>query len=137
MNSPKQERILLVDNNLLLLERIASELRAKSFDVVTTDSGLQAFHHIRNRSCPIDWLFTRATLSGLIDGWILADEYHDEHSDRAAVIASSHMRVSTQGHIVLKDPSPTAVIEAMRRTILQSHSHDFPISTNRQEKCAA
>lgn len=137
MNSPKQERVLLVDNNILFLERIASELRAKNFEIITTDSGLQAFHHVRNRSYPIDWLFTRATLPGLIDGWILADEYYDRHFNRAAVIASSHARISTQGHLVLKDPSLIAVLDAMRCTILQRQSHDFPISAKCQVKHAA
>jgi len=68
MISSKQDRILIVDNNSLFLERIALELRTKNFDVVATKSGLYAFQIMRSWSRPIDWLFTRASLTGLIDG---------------------------------------------------------------------
>lgn len=115
MNTKEQERILIVDTNPLFLEKLALELRARNFDVVAAASGAQAFDALRNWDYPIDWLFSRATLPGLIDGWILADEYHDTHPDRPAVIAASCAKVSAQGHISLKDPSPTVVLDTMRR----------------------
>ena len=63
---------------------------------------------------PIDWLYTRADLPGLVDGWILADEYHDHRPDRAAVIAASAERLSGQGHVVLRKPSLAAALDAIR-----------------------
>ena len=134
MNTTEQERILVVDANPLFLERLAQEFRARNLDVVTTGSGTQAFHLLRDWDHPIDWLFSRATLPGLIDGWILADEYHDSHPDRSAVIAASQARVSAQGHIILKDPSPTAVHDTMRCIMARNRSSEMPRHTERDEE---
>jgi CheY-like chemotaxis protein len=122
MNTTEQERILIVDINPLFLERLALELRARNFDVVVTESATQALQILRDWHRPIDWLFSRAILPGLIDGWILADEYHDSYPNRAAVIAAPEVRVSAQGHIVLKDPPPTAVLETMRCIMSRNQS---------------
>jgi CheY-like chemotaxis protein len=134
MNTSEQERILIVDTNPLFLERLALDLRARNFDVVATGSGVQAFHILRDWSRPIDWLFSRATLPGLIDGWILADEYHDSHPARAAVIGAAHARGSAQGHIVLKDPSPAAVLDSMRCIMAQHQASETPSHTERDAK---
>jgi CheY-like chemotaxis protein len=134
MNTTEQERILIVDTNPLFLDRVARELRARNFDVVAAESGVRAFHILRDWTRPIDWLFSRATLSGLIDGWILADEYHDSHPTRAAVIAASQERVSAQGHIILKDPSPAAVLDSMRWIMAQHQPSETPSHTERDEE---
>ena len=134
MNKTEQKRILLVDTNPLFLERLALELRARNFDVVATGCGAQALHFLRDWHRPIDWLFSRATLPGLIDGWILADEYHDSHPNRGAVIAASQARVSAQGHIILKDPSPTAVLDTMRGIMAQNQSSEVSSHTERDEE---
>jgi DNA-binding response OmpR family regulator len=134
MNATEQERILIVDTNPLLLERLALELRARNFDVVAAESGAQAFHVLRDWRRPIDWLFSRATLPGLIDGWILADEYHDSHPSRTAVIAASKARVSVQAHIILKDPSATAVLDTLRCIMAQNQSSKIPIHTEADEE---
>ncbi|QRM32448.1 response regulator [Microvirga sp. VF16] len=134
MNTTEQECILVVDANPLFLERLARELRARNFDVVATESGTQAFHLLRDWRRPIDWLFSRAILPGLIDGWILADEYHDSHPHRAVVIAASQAKVSAQGHIILKDPSPTAVLATMRGIMAQSQSSEISNHTLRDKE---
>jgi CheY-like chemotaxis protein len=133
MKTTNQERILLVDTNPMYLERLAQELRARHFDVVATGSGEQAFHVLRDWQHPVDWLFSRASLPGLIDGWILADEYHDSHPTRAAVLAASQARGSAQGHIVLEDPSPAAVLNALRGITAQHHASEVPSQTEREE----
>jgi CheY-like chemotaxis protein len=133
MTTTNQERILLVDTNPLFLERVAQELRSRNFDVVATGSGEQAFHVLRDWHYPVDWLFSRASLPGLIDGWILADEYHDSHPARAAVIGAAQARVSAQGHIVLEDPSPAAVLDAMRGITAQHHASEIPSHAERDE----
>jgi CheY-like chemotaxis protein len=134
MNTTEQERILIVDTNPLFLDRVARELRARNFDVLAAESGVRAFHILRDWTRPIDWLFSRATLSGLIDGWSLADEYHDSHPTRAAVIAASQERVSAQGHIILKDPSPAAVLDSMRWIMAQHQPSETPSRTERDEE---
>jgi CheY-like chemotaxis protein len=133
MNTTNQERILLVDTNPLFLERLAQELRARHFDVVATGSGEQAFHVLRDWTHPVEWLFSRATMPGLIDGWILADEYHDSHPTRAAVIAAPQTKVCAQGHIVLQDPSPAAVLDTLWGITAQHHASDIPTHAERDE----
>jgi CheY-like chemotaxis protein len=133
MNTSEQERILIVDTNPLFLERLALDLRARNFDVVTAGSGVQAFHVLRDWDHPVDWLFSRATLPGLIDGWILADEYHDSHPSRSAVIASPQAKVSAQGHIVLQDPSPTAVLDSMRCIMARNGASETLSQAEREE----
>ena len=134
MNTTEQERILIVDTNPLFLERVAQELRARNFDVVAAESGVRAFHILRDWTRPVDWLFSRATLPGLIDGWILADEYHDSHPNRAAVIAASQAKVCAQGHIVLQDPSPAAVLDTMQCIMAQNQAPEIASNTEGNEE---
>jgi CheY-like chemotaxis protein len=134
MTTTNQERILLVDTNPLFLEKLAQGLRARHFDVVATGSGEQAFHVLRDWHHPVDWLFSRASLPGLIDGWILADEYHDSHPARAAVIGAIQVRVSVQGHIVLQDPSPAAVLDTLRGIMAQHHASEILSHAEREER---
>ena len=133
MNTTDQERILLVDPNPLFLEKLTRELRARNFDVVATESGAQAFHVLRDWHRPVDWLFSRASLPGLIDGWILADEYHDSHPARAAVIGAAQARTSAQGHIVLEDPSPAAVLDTLRGITAQHQASEILSHAERDE----
>ena len=108
------ERILIADTDTAFRESLTRHLRASGFEVVTAATGESAFSLLRDWHRPISWLYTRADLPGLIDGWILSDEYHDSHPDRAAVIAASSERVSVQGHLVLSEPSLAAALYALR-----------------------
>ena len=108
------ERILIAETNKGFRESLAKRLRSSGFEVVTSMSGESAFYLLRDRMRPIDWLYSRADLPGLMDGWILADEYHDSYPDRAAVIAAAGERISVQGHVVLKEPSLAAALDAIR-----------------------
>jgi DNA-binding NarL/FixJ family response regulator len=108
------KRILIADPDAAFRERLAQYLRAHGFEVLTAATGESAFHLLRDWYHPVGWLYTRADLPGLIDGWILADEYHDRYPDRAAVIAASREDISAKGHVVLDEPSPVAALEAIR-----------------------
>jgi hypothetical protein len=59
---------------------------------------------VRDWSGPIGWLYARAALPRLIDGWILADAYHEVHVRRPVVIAAAEARASDRD-IVLAQPS--------------------------------
>ncbi|MBD2750609.1 hypothetical protein IC232_28570 [Microvirga sp. BT688] len=116
MERPPQgtyERMLIVDTDTAFRESLTRELRASGFEVVNAATGESAFSLLRDWRRPIGWLYTRADLPGLIDGWILADEYRDGHPDRAAVIAASRERASAQGHVVLSQPSLAAALDAL------------------------
>jgi CheY-like chemotaxis protein len=122
MNKNRPDRILVVDNNPIFRETLAQRLRAAGCDVTTAATGEHAFLILRDWQHPIGWLYTRATLPILIDGWILADEYHDTYPTRPVVIAASKARSSACGDIILSHPSPAAVLETVQRFINASHS---------------
>jgi CheY-like chemotaxis protein len=121
MNKNGRDRILVVDNNPIFRETLAQWLRAAGYDVTTSDTGEHAFLILRDWQHPIGWLYTRAGLPILIDGWILADEYHDMYPTRPAVIAAAEAR-SSCGDLILGQPSPAAVLEVIRQLISASHN---------------
>jgi DNA-binding NtrC family response regulator len=106
--------ILIVDGNLNFRERLAQEFRSANYKVLTTSTGEEAFFILRRRSHQIGWFYSRAVLAGLIDGWILADEYREIHPDRPAVISAHDARFTARGDIVLREPTVDVVSETMR-----------------------
>ncbi|WP_052955080.1 response regulator [Microvirga vignae] len=106
MSATNPQRILIADNNPDFRGRLAHCLRTRGHDVITAEAGERAFVALHDWSRPIDWLYTRAAPPGLIDGWILVDEYHETHQNRAVIISGSEARISSQGDIVLKQPIP-------------------------------
>jgi CheY-like chemotaxis protein len=113
MSTVNPQRILIADDNQDFRERLAHCLRARGHHVITAATGERAFVALRDCRRPIDRLYARAALPGLIDGWLLADEYHEMHRNRAVVISSSEARISSQGDIVLKQPMPPMAFEAI------------------------
>ena len=117
MNIVKPQRILIVDDNAIIRETLAQWLRREGHDGITAATGTRAFLVLRDFGRAIDWLYTRAALPGLIDGWILADAYHDRHADRPVILAGAAAGLSSQGDIVLNQPTPRAVFDALRRAL--------------------
>lgn len=117
MSTSEAERILVVDDNHIFRETLAQRLRDAGYRVATAETGERAFLALRDRDRPVDWLYTRASLPRLIDGWIIADAYHDHQRNRAVVVAAAETRMSRQGDIVLKHPSVTCVLDTLRHII--------------------
>jgi DNA-binding NtrC family response regulator len=113
MNSVPHDCILIVDSNPDFRERLAQEFRSASYNVFTAGTGEEAFLILRRRPHQIGWLFSRAALSGLIDGWVLADEYHQTHPSRPVVISAHDTRFTARGDIVLREPAVDVVSEAI------------------------
>ncbi|WP_162820823.1 response regulator [Microvirga calopogonii] len=121
MDTDRRDRILVADHNPTFRETLVRRLRAAGYEVTTADTGEHAFLTLRDWQHPIEWLYTRAGLPILIDGWILADEYHDTYPARPAVIAAAKVRPSRQGDIILAHPSPASVLEIIRELIAARH----------------
>ncbi len=117
MGTLNPQRILVADDNPIFRETLAQRLRILGHDVITAETGERAFLILRDWSRPIGWLYTRAALPGLIDGWILADEYHDTYKNRKVILSGTDARVSSQGDPVLRQPSPAAVLKALCQTL--------------------
>jgi DNA-binding NtrC family response regulator len=115
--SGARARILVVDTDQGFREDLEQELAAEGYELLTAGTGRRAFSLLRDWRNPIGWLYTRAALDSLIDGRVLADEYHSTHPERPVIIAASNARSSMSGDIVLEDPTPSAVADAVRRAI--------------------
>ncbi|MBD2750347.1 hypothetical protein IC232_27180 [Microvirga sp. BT688] len=122
MSRGDQDFVLVVDDNIIFRNSLAEWLRDLGYEVIAAETGEIAFVELRGWPRRIGWLYSRARLPGLICGWILADEYHDIHPHRAAVLTSTEAKTSSQGHIILQDPSLAAVLEALLQQIDQSHT---------------
>ena len=125
MSTVNRHRILIADDNPIVRETVAQWLRSQGHEAITADTGERAFLALRDWSHPIGWLYTRAVLPGLVDGWILADEYHDTHRDRAVILAGAEQRVSSRGDLVLKRPTPVAVFNAIRQALVAAETTTF------------
>ena len=137
MSTNEHERILVVDDNHIFRETLAQRLRESGYQVATAETGERAFLALRDWSRPVGWLYTRAKLPCLIDGWILADEYHDSHAGRAVIIAAPEARISRQGDIILQQPSLTTVLDTLRHAIESDRSTVMaPSSANEQQRAA-
>jgi len=138
MSAHEQDRILVVDDNPLLRETLAQRLRDAGYNVISVATGERAFLALRDWSHPVDWLYTRANLPGLVDGWILADEYHDRHPNRAVVIATTEARSSRQRDLILKQPALSSVLESVRHAIEADRSKLAAARANADDhRCAA
>jgi CheY-like chemotaxis protein len=120
MRSPqqKQTRVLVVDPNPMSRQLTAEYLQSLGYDVVSAATGERALVVLREWSRRVDWLYTAVDLPGLVDGWILADEYHQSHPSRPVIYAdrTSIERRAKPNAIFLPVPvSPMAVSRVLRQ----------------------
>ncbi|KLK90113.1 hypothetical protein AA309_27550 [Microvirga vignae] len=86
VRNPLRERILILKANGDFRSSLALVLREADFAVMTAVTGERAFRLLHDWRRQVDRLYSQATLPGLIDGWILADQHHDNHPNRPAII---------------------------------------------------
>jgi CheY-like chemotaxis protein len=87
--SRSKATVLVVEDDSLARELLAQLLQAGGYDVIATPTGDQALLILCHQGREIDWLVSRVSLPGLVCGWILADEYHEHHPARPALLLSS------------------------------------------------
>lgn len=87
--SPRPCRVLVVDNDGVSREMIAQLLEGAGFQVLQAGTGERALLTLRECGRRIDWLFTAIDLPGLVDGWIVGDEFRLAHPGRPVVFARS------------------------------------------------
>jgi CheY-like chemotaxis protein len=120
MRSPqqKQPRILVVDPNPMSRQLTAEYLQSAGYDVVSAATGERALVVLCEWPRRVDWLYTAVELPGLVDGWILADEYHQTHPSRPVIYADrkSMERRAKPRSVFLHGPvSPMAVLRTLRQ----------------------
>lgn len=115
----KQPRVLVVDPNRMSRPLTAEYLQSAGYDVVSAATGERGLILLREWPRHVDWLYTAIDLPGLVDGWILADEYHQTHPSRPVIYAGSKSleRRAKPNEIFLPGPvSPKAVLRTLRQT---------------------
>ena len=86
--SRSKATVLVVEDDALVRELLTQLLCAGGFDVIAAPAGDRALLILCQLGEEIDWLVSKVGLPGLVCGWILADEYHEHHPDRPALLLS-------------------------------------------------
>jgi two-component system OmpR family response regulator len=81
--------VLVVETDAMTREILAQLLHVAGYEVLTADTGERALLTLREPGQRIDWLYTDVTLPGLVDGWILAEEFHHQHPLRPIIYSST------------------------------------------------
>jgi CheY-like chemotaxis protein len=81
-------RILVVENEPIAREILADLLKMAGYDVLSTHNGEQALLTLLQERGRIDCLFTAVELPGLVDGWMLAEEFRIADVARPVVFAT-------------------------------------------------
>lgn len=114
-------RVLVVEDNDILLETITAVFEAQGLTVLTAMSGEDALQLLRAHGAAIDWLFTDIQLPGIIDGWMVADEYRLSHPLRPVIYASTaacDRRRTVMGSIFVEKPAPLAEMARLGRLMM-------------------
>ena len=110
------ERVLVVDDDPETRESVGEALERAGFAPTLAATGEQGLVLLREWPRRIGWLYTKAELPGLVDGWILAEEFHQAHPSRPVLyrVPRHAKRQSYEGGIALTTPvSPRRVAEVL------------------------
>src|SRR4051812_34353581 len=103
-----RQRVLVVEDDAKTRERVGEALAQAGFGPTLAGTGEQGLLLLREWPRRINWLYTKTELPGLVDGWILADEFHQAHPSRPVVygVPANGKRLARGKDIVLETPVP-------------------------------
>jgi CheY-like chemotaxis protein len=81
-------RILVVEDEPIAREILGDLLKMAGYDVLASHSGEQALLTLVQERGRIDCLFTAVELPGLVDGWMLAEEFRVTNAAMPVVFAT-------------------------------------------------
>lgn len=111
-------KVLIVEDNYLLLDMLMVQCGRAGLDVVATSSGEAALTALRTRGGDFDWLLTDINLPGMIDGWMVADAFRELRPDGPVIFASTHAqfeRRPLRGSLSVRKPFQVREIVALAR----------------------
>ncbi len=82
-------RVLVVEDEPIAREILADLLKMAGYEVLSTRNGEQALLTLVQERGRLDCLLTAVELPGLVDGWMLAEEFRTTDSSRPVVFATS------------------------------------------------
>ena len=108
-------RVLVVQDEAIARELLVRLLRMGGYEVLSADTGERAFVIMREWRGRIDCLFTEIKLPGLVDGWIVGDEFQLLNPLRPVVYADADPpRRMPDAAFVRKPFSSLDVLERVR-----------------------
>ncbi|MEE1655140.1 response regulator [Microvirga sp. CF3062] len=114
--SRSKATVLVVEDDALARELLVQLLQAGGFDVIAVTASDRALLILCQQGEEIDWLVSKVSLPGLVCGWILADEYHEHHPDRPALLLSSLDPADkpSANAVFIPPVAPMRVLEALQ-----------------------
>jgi DNA-binding NtrC family response regulator len=114
--SHSKATVLVVEDDALARELLVQLLQAGGYDVIATPTADRALLVLFHRGPEIDWLVSKVRLPGLVCGWILADEYHEHHPDRPALLFSDVDPVDkpSANAVFIPALTPTRALEVLQ-----------------------
>jgi len=126
-----RRRVLVVDDDAETRDGLGGVLARAGFGPTLAATGEQGLRMLCEWPRRIDWLYTKTDLPGLVDGWILADEFHQAHPSRPVLYgAPPHAkRQAYEQDVVLKMPvSPMRVVEVLLKLTQNTEVPVAPIT---------
>ena len=112
-------QVLVVEDEPISREILADLLKMAGYDVVCAQSGEQALLTLVRERGRIDCLFTAVDLPGLVDGWMVADEFRIADVAMPVVFATkakpAKARRSENAAFVAYPVLPPKVVEAVNK----------------------
>ena len=112
-------RILVVEDEPIAREILADLLKMAGYDVLLAHSGEQALLTLVQERGRLDCLFTAVELPGLVDGWMLADEFRVADASMPVVFATRSKPAKAQrtagAAFVARPVLPPKVVEAVKK----------------------
>lgn len=116
--SRKNAKVLVVEDEVLVRDMIAEELRDAGFQVIEAGDGEAAQGLLAD---PVDVLFTDIRLPGQVDGWAIAQFARARHAALPVIYATGHTldrAAEVPGAIFMHKPYlPSDVIATIERLL--------------------
>ena len=112
-----KQRVLVVEDEPISRQLLSELLRMAGYDVVVAHSGEEALLTLTRERGRLDGLFTAVELPGLVDGFMVADEFRSAEPSRPVVFASAsdpvHTRPRHGAAYVRRPTAQPKVVEAL------------------------
>jgi CheY-like chemotaxis protein len=122
--------VLVVENDPITRELLENILRAAGCRVLAVPTGNAGLLSLCQQQAQIGWLVTRVRLPGLVDGWLLADEYHRHNPDRPVVLWSEEIpknECPSVDAVFVPPHAPMRVLETLKGLALSETVDDAPV----------
>ena len=112
--------VLVVENDPITRELLEGILRTGGCQVLAVPTGNAGLLSLCQQRAQIDWLVTKINLPGLVDGWLLADEFHRHHPDRPVILLSeaiAQAECPSIDALLIPATAPMRVLEALKSLV--------------------